>query len=85
MYNVSIVCLKSFIFFAMHLVISSYAYDENMVQFVVQFNLINLSILKSEKQIEKQKHLTIMNNMFLTISASLVWIVIIVNTERTVK
>ena len=69
----------------MHLVVSSYAYDENMVQFVVQFNLINLSILKSEKQIEKQKHLTIMNNMFLTISASLVWIVIIVNTERTVK
>ena len=69
----------------MHLVILSYAYDENMVQFVVQFNLINLSILKSEKQIEKQKHLTIMNNMFLTISASLVWIVIIVNTERTVK
>ena len=51
MYNESIVCLTGIIFFAMHLVISSCVYDEN----IVHFNLINLSIAKIKKQINKTK------------------------------
>ena len=51
MYNESIVCLTSIIFFAMHLFIPSYISDENMVQ----FNSMNSSILKSKKQNKKQR------------------------------
>ena len=52
-YNESVVCLTSIISFAMHLVILSYVYDENMVQ----FNLIDSSVFKSKKQIRNRKHL----------------------------